>query len=94
MEGARRSPAKYKELRDIRYGDGRISVIGKVIKFDNGLGIDDGTGKAALLTDKNIKPGDLVRIIGFVTQTKQIRVELVQNFEGFDIDLYKKAIKI
>jgi hypothetical protein len=83
-------PAKYTEIRHIKPTSGRVSVIGKVIKKNSEFAIDDGTGQILLETNQEMPLGKLVRIMGFVRENS-IKVEIIQDFDGFDLDLYKRV---
>jgi hypothetical protein len=62
----------------------------------NSIVIDDGTGKAEIYFEEEpkVKQGQLVRIITRILPMidgYECKGEVLQNMEGFNLELYKKA---
>ncbi|MFH0832417.1 MAG: replication protein RepA [Candidatus Aenigmatarchaeota archaeon] len=74
--------------------DMRIRILGKVIDKSDGLFvIDDGSGKAEIVTDENVELGDAIRVLARVLPLEdgfELRAEIVQDMHALDMDLYKK----
>ena len=93
FRGFRRFPAEEKKVRDISTEDGRVSIIGTLIDKEEGkMTVDDGTGSIEVVFDGDVsvKVGKTVRVIGKVSQDGFITGEAVQDFSGFNIQLYKE----
>lgn len=97
----RRLPAKEKEIASIQPEmDVRLRLMGTVIDSGpNSVVIDDGTGKVEVFFEKNpaVRAGQMVRIVTRILPLIdgfECRGEAVQNLDGFDTDLYKKAKEI
>ena len=97
----RRLAAKEKEIASIQPEmDVRLRLTGTVIDASpNSVVIDDGTGKLEIFFEKNpmVRTGQLVRVITRIIpmiEGFESRGEAVQNLDGFNIDLYKKAKEI
>jgi len=97
----RRLPSVEKSIADIQpETDVRVRLIGTVIDTTpNSVVIDDGTGKLEIYLgeEPNVKQGQLVRVITRVLPLIdgfECRGEAIQDLDGFDLDLYKKARKL
>ncbi|MBN2202642.1 MAG: hypothetical protein JW700_00435 [Candidatus Aenigmarchaeota archaeon] len=97
----RRLPAKEKEIGSIQPEfDVRLRLMGTVIDSSpNSVVIDDGTGKVEIFLEKepSVNQGQLVKVITRIIPTIggfECRGEALQDMNGFDIDLYKKAKEI
>jgi hypothetical protein len=96
----RRMPSVFKKVSDIRPEDMRISVIGTVIdKADDGIVVDDGTGKIDVTLDSptQVEVKALVRVFGRVFPSEggfHIQGEIVQDMKGLDMQLLKKVESI
>jgi|GEM_PF-817823 len=102
------TPEYYKErkITEIVEKDRNVCIIGRVIDIcDSALVIDDGSGKITAFIDgvrnpnkiKSLKINDIVRILGNVTKREEelvINAHIVQNFNGFDENLYRKILEI
>ncbi|MEM7822937.1 MAG: hypothetical protein QW703_01650 [Candidatus Aenigmatarchaeota archaeon] len=95
MEFQRRLPAVYRQIDSIRQNDIRVCILGMVVDAKAGrLVLDDGSGKVIVSSEEEINIGSRVRIFGRVIPTDEgveISAELIQNVEGLDIELWKKA---
>ena len=97
----RRMTANQKKIKDINpESDIRVRLLGRVIdKSDNGIVIDDGTGKAEVITDsesdfERININDVLRIFTRVLPLEtgyELRAEIIQDMNKLDLDLYKKV---
>jgi len=99
-------PCKEKKIAEITESDGNVCVIGRIIDIcDSALVIDDGSGKITAFTDalknpekiKGLKINDIVRILGSTTKKEEepaISAQVIQNFNGFDENLYRKILEI
>lgn len=96
-EDNRRSPAKFKSIEDVSGEETRVAIIGTIVdKGDSEVVIDDGTGKTEVNFDlsrdlSDFKDGNKVRVIGR-PQGNGIDGEAIQDFSGFDLDLYEKIM--
>ena len=97
----RRLPAKEKTIAAIQPDvDVRLRLTGTVIDMGpSSIVIDDGTGKVEVFFDREpvVREGQLVRVVTRIfpmIDGFECRGEALQNMEGFDIDLYKKAKEI
>ena len=93
----KRFPTSEKSISEITPEDIRVGIIGTVIDVsDDKIMIDDGTGTIEVILDeenlKKVSQGKLVRIIGRVASDGGMKIngEIVQDFSGFDIELYNK----
>ncbi len=84
-----------KSVNKINEKDFRVNISGFVInKFENGFLIDDGTGQIIVISDKDVKENDYLSVIGIVDKTKEIRAEIVINFNNVNKKLHRKIIKM
>jgi len=94
FRGFRRFPAVEKRIGEITSEDGRVSVIGTLIdKGEGKITVDDGSGTIEVMFDgniENIQVGKPVRVIGKVSPDGFIAGEAIQDFSGFNIQLYKE----
>lgn len=97
----RRLPAKEKDIGSIQPElDVRLRLTGTVIDSSpNSVVIDDGTGKVEVFLEKDpiVRQGQMVRVITRIMPMIdgfECRGEAIQNMDGFNIDLYKKAKEI
>lgn len=91
----RKAPAVEKDICDIDDDDVRVSVVGTVIRKDPiqySMIIDDGTGSLTILADKLYEVQTIIRVIGRPQKRGEpvLDAEIVQDFTGFDLELYKK----
>lgn len=95
----RRLPAVEKSISEINQQDIRVKLLGMIIdRTESSIILDDGSGKIEIFFDNvpEIK-GNLIRVIARVfplIDGLECRGEVVQNLEGFDISLYKRAKEI
>lgn len=88
-------PSVYRRVSEIRPDDIRVSLIGTVIdKADDGMVLDDGTGKIDITMVEPFKAelNGLVRVFGRAIPTEggfQLHGEIVQNMSGLDLELLK-----
>jgi hypothetical protein len=94
----RRLPSVEKSISDIHPdSDVRIRVIGTVIDVGpNSIVLDDGSGKMEVYFEEvpNVKQGQMVRVITRILPLidgYECKGEVLQNLEGFNLELYKKA---
>jgi len=97
----RRLPAKEKPIAAIQpETDVRLRLTGTVIDMGpSSVVIDDGTGKVEVFFEREplVREGQLVRVVARMLPMIdgfECRGEALQDLEGFDIDLYKKAKEI
>ena len=101
----KRNPAVYRSISSIKRQDKRVRVLGTVVNFDKNEGwlmIDNGTGIMEIIFDdekwlSNLKVGMIVRVFGrpiFQAEQVSMRGELLQDFSGVDVDLYKKVLEV
>lgn len=93
MEKLRRKPARLCRIADM--GQGRISVVGTIVKKDNNeMILDDGSGQATVLLSETIPftAGNIVRVIGRAYLTT-IEAEIVQDMVDLDIKYYTKMLE-
>ncbi|MBI2970910.1 MAG: hypothetical protein HYY37_00660 [Candidatus Aenigmarchaeota archaeon] len=91
----RRLPAVPKNIADIREGDVRVRILGRVLdRTDGVLVLDDGTGKAEIVADTDVRHNELVRVFARVLPLEngyELRAELVQPMHALDIELHQKV---
>jgi hypothetical protein len=93
----RRLPSVFRRVSEIKPDDVRVSLIGTVIdKADDGLVLDDGTGKVDITMTEpaQVEARDLVRVFGRVVPMEggvQVQGEFVQGMKGLDLELLKKV---
>ncbi|HLC56094.1 MAG TPA: hypothetical protein VJJ23_02550 [Candidatus Nanoarchaeia archaeon] len=86
---------KEKKINKINEKDFRVNISGFVInKFKNGFVLDDGTGQIIVISDENVKENDYLSVIGIVDKTKEIRAEIVIDFNNINKKLHRKIIKM
>lgn len=91
----RRTPAKVVWIKDINKS-ARVSVVGTVImKDDEEMTIDDGTGQVKVMLNDEVsfKIKDTIRVIGRV-YGNTIEAEIIQDMNELNTDLYKKSVDI
>jgi len=91
----RRNPAFYRKISEISDTDARVSIIGTVLESSDGeLEVDDGTGTITVTgVEENFDTGTLVRVIGRPADGF-LMAEVVQDFSGFDLELFEKSEKV
>lgn len=93
----RRMPAVERTVSEITPQDIRVRVIGTVVDQKDGrMVLDDGTGKIDVTFEKPPEKDSkgLVRVFGKVISMEggmELQGELVQELDGFDLDLWKKV---
>jgi len=100
----KRLPAIEKNIADIESArDIRVRIVGTIIDLSNDtLLVDDGSGKVEISFDDEqmiagLGSGQLVRVVARVLPLIDgfaLRGEVVQRFEDFDLNLYKRAREI
>ena len=97
----RRLPAREKSIASVNPDtDVRLRLTGTVIGVGpNSVVLDDGTGKTEVFFEKepSVSEGQIVRVVTRIfplIEGFECRGEALQELDGFDIDLYKKARKI
>lgn len=97
----RRLPSVEKSIADIQpESDVRVRLIGTVIdSTPTSIVIDDGTGKVEVYfgEELDVKQGQRVRVITRILPQIdgfECRGEAVQDLDGFNLNLYKKAREI
>lgn len=95
-EDRRRMPTEWREIQDISPEDIRVAVIGTVVDIEGRvLMVDDGTGKLDIEFEspeetEEFASGDKVRVVGR-NRVESFEGEAVQDFSGFDPDLYSEV---
>lgn len=92
----RRAPAVERDICDITDRDIRVSIIGTVIQKDPiaySMVVDDGTGAVTVLADTLYEVATVIRVIGRPQFRGEpvIEAEVVQDFTGFDLELYRRV---
>jgi hypothetical protein len=93
----RRLPSVPRKISEIGQSDVRISVTGTIIGVsENGIILDDGTGKISISIEgkPDLKTGQPARVLGRVMAAEggpELQGEIVQNMEGLDLGLRKRA---
>ena len=97
----RRLPALEKKIADIQpESDVRVRLIGTIIDSSlNSVVLDDGSGKIEIYFEDqpNVRNGQLVRVITRILPLIdgfECKGEVLQNLDGFNLDLYKKVKEI
>ncbi|MDI3475337.1 MAG: hypothetical protein PWQ79_646 [Thermococcaceae archaeon] len=97
----RRKPAVEKKIAEITEEDTRVALIGKAFKVDKidyTFWLDDGTGVIMVESEENVLPenGQMVRVMGRVIRNDEIHIfgEVVQNFEGADLEALEEIQKL
>ncbi len=86
---------KEKSINKINESDFRVNVSGFVInKFENGFLLDDGDGQIIVISDENVKENDYLSVIGIVDKSKELRAEIVIDFNKVNKKLHRKIIKM
>lgn len=103
-EKKRRRPSVEKRIGGIAGDEYRVRVNGIVVERDEGENsaiIDDGTGRVNVFFTRRedfdlASEEKLVRVIGKVIKDEElaIDVEIVQDMQSLDVDLYEKVRKI
>lgn len=92
----KRAPAVYRKIAEIEpEKDIRVRLLGRVIGKSDGMAvIDDGTGRADIVTEEfSADTNDIVRIFARVLPLEtgyELRAELVQKMDKLDLELYEK----
>lgn len=92
--------AAEKRIEEISGDEARVSVIGTVISRDPGessMVLDDGTGQIDARVPRLPELGSLARVIGraFTSEGKvMLDTAIVQDFSGFDVELYRKVTEL
>ncbi len=82
-----------KQIKNIREND-LVIVSGIVISTtNNGLIIDDNTSRLIVLTDKQFKENDYLRVFGRINNNT-LNAEIIQNFNSADKKLHQKVINL
>jgi len=97
----RRLVAVEKKIEEIQpETDVRVRLTGTVIDVGlNSVVVDDGSGKVEIFFEKEplVRQGQLIRVITRILPLidgYECRGEAIQDLDGFNIDLYKKAKEI
>jgi len=92
--------AEERKIEDLAEAQGWVSVIGTVISRDpsqSEILIDDGTGQAVARVPRMPDLGSLVRVVGriFIASGEaRVDAEILQDFSGFDVELYRKILQL
>jgi len=94
-------PAIEKKISDIQpESDVRVRLLGTVIDSSlNSVVLDDGSGKIEVYFEEQpkVRQGQLVRIVARILPLIdgfECKGELIQNLDGFNLDLYKRVKEI
>jgi len=97
----RRLPAIEKKISDIQpESDVRVRLLGTIIDSSiNSVVLDDGSGKIEVYFEEQpkVRQGQLVRIVARILPLIdgfECKGELIQNLDGFNLDLYKRVKEI
>ena len=92
--------AAEKTIKEIKPEDIRVRILGTILALSEGeMIIDDGSGKLEIFFDDqqqlvNLREGQLARVVTRILPLAngfEARGEVVQNLDGFDLGLYRKA---
>ena len=91
----RKAAAIERDISDIDPQDIRVSVVGTVIRRDPiqySMTIDDGTASITVFADTLYDVQSMVRVIGRPQMRGEpiIDAEIIQDFSGFDLELYQR----
>ncbi len=93
-----RKVTKPSRIKDMIPGE-RMAILGTIVEKDDSgyFVLDDGEGKATVLVPsdemlKDLEIGSLVRTIGIVIETSEIKAEVIQNMKDLDTKIYFKYI--
>ena len=92
--------AEERKIEDLAEAQGWVSLIGTVISRDpsqSEILIDDGTGQAVARVPRMPDLGSLVRVVGriFIASGEaRVDAEILQDFSGFDVELYRKVLQL
>lgn len=100
----RRNPSVEVQIADVKNTKGRIAVIGTVVNKNNELFsfiLDDGKAQVLVLTNnidefEQLEEGKLARVLGKTVgegEETEILADVVQDFLGFDLELYRKSLQ-
>ena len=83
---------KPKKVSEINLkSDSRISLIGKIIeKKDDSFVLDDGSGKIEIFSEEEVEENKLIRVFCSIIE-KQIKADIIQDLNGFDLNLFNKV---
>jgi len=97
----RRLPALEKKISEIHpETDVRVRLLGTVIDSSlNSIVLDDGSGKIEIYFEDqlNVRNGQLIRVITRILPLIdgfECKGEVIQDLQGFNLDLYKKVKEI
>jgi hypothetical protein len=80
-----------RKVGSIGKDDTKFYLIGKVEDVkENFFILSDETGKVKILSDFKVEKNSLVRVFCSKVE-EEIRVDFIQNMEGLDLELWKKA---
>ena len=94
--------AKPRRISEIEVDDEQVQVIGFIVdKKESSLILDDGSGELNILFEdpgliEDVEVGSKVRVFGTplsIEDTQEIHAEIIQDMEGLDLDLYKRALE-
>ncbi len=99
----RRGPSVEIPLASVKATKGHVAVIGVVVNKNPGTFsfiLDDGTAKVLVLTNnidefEKLDEGKLARVLGKTVgmgEETEILADVIQDFSGFNLELYKKAL--
>lgn len=87
-----------RDVKSVKPEDKKVAVAGVVLsKEKDGFVLDDGTGRMRVSSDKDVKAKQAVRVLGLVQASGdglELRADVVQDFSGVDIGIYKTARKL
>lgn len=96
----RRKPARSRKVSEIKIGDEYVRVVGLVVeKKEAEFVLDDGSGRLTVFFEdsamaKGVEVGSKVKVFGIplnVAGIHELRAEIVQNVDGFDLGLYEEV---
>ena len=95
----RRSPAKWRVIKDISPDDVKVRVIGRIVESRPGFVVlDDGSGSIVVRTDEELEIGNIVRAIGNIHRKKdgdlEIAASIIQNMNNLDFPRYMEVYEL
>jgi len=82
---------KLKKISEINQRtDFKVALVGKVLSTaSNSFILDDGTGKAEIITEAVLEQGKIVRAFCSIV-SEQLKADVIQDFNDFDLNLFMK----
>jgi hypothetical protein len=105
VEYKKRKPAVERLVCDIAEEDSRVAVIGKITSLDTSsflATLRDPSGQITLLFPRDemmgkVEVGVVMRVMGIPIAHEEgfeLKAEIIQDFSGFDLDLYNRYMAL